>query len=121
MRCPSCDQTGYDPAKSCPHCRFRGDPELVQALAHIDWVLGEIDAWRAYEAHPVTKERLRKRYTARQRQLEIELGLRLKHIEGCGSVRQGSAHPRCARSIVGATSPESACCAAARFPGGRRS
>jgi hypothetical protein len=50
----------------------------------------------------------------------IELGLRLKHIEGRVSAPQGSAHPRCARSIAGATRPESACFEAARFPGGRR-
>ena len=77
MRCPSCDKSGYDPAKPCPNCRFSGDPGLVEELVHIDWILGEIEAWRAFEAHPVTKERLAKRYAARQRELEIELGLRL--------------------------------------------
>ncbi|MBN1584503.1 MAG: hypothetical protein JXA89_27605, partial [Anaerolineae bacterium] len=77
MRCPSCDQASYDPSKPCPNCRFSGDPGLVEELAHIEWMLGEIDAWQAFEAHPVTQKRLKKRYAARQRELEIELGLRL--------------------------------------------
>ena len=47
----------------------------------------------------------------------IELRLRLQHIERCVQRGPGSAHPRCARSIAGATMPQNACCEAGQgFP-----
>ena len=50
----------------------------------------------------------------------IELGLRLKHIEGCVQRGRGSVRPRSVRSIAGATKPQSVCCEAAGFPGRHR-
>ncbi|MBN1933410.1 MAG: hypothetical protein JW934_02030 [Anaerolineae bacterium] len=77
MRCPSCGEAGFDPGESCPNCRFNGDLDLVIELTHINWVLGEIDAWQTFEAHPATRQQLKNHYAIRQRELEIELGLRL--------------------------------------------
>lgn len=75
MHCPRCGQPSYHLAEPCSQCQFTGDPALIEELAHVDWVLDEIDDWQLLEAE--ARQLLEQKYTARQRELEITLGLRL--------------------------------------------
>ena len=74
MRCAKCGQPLWSPFRRCPHCGFRGDPELVFSLLHVRWLLEEIEGWTALA--PAERERLRADYHARQQELEGRLGLR---------------------------------------------
>ncbi len=75
MRCASCDEPIYRLDEPCPHCQFKGDPALVEELAHVNWTLGEIANWRTLSA--ADRHKITLAYTARQHELEIKLGLRL--------------------------------------------
>ncbi len=76
MRCPSCNQPDYRPAAPCPDCQFSGDKVLVEELAHIQWLLGQIMSWRPADVSSSTRSNLQQRYSARQWELEVALGLR---------------------------------------------
>ncbi|MBN1889576.1 MAG: hypothetical protein JW850_16390 [Thermoflexales bacterium] len=75
MRCPSCDQANFTLGEPCPACGFTGEPALVEELARIDWLLDEIAAWQLPDK--AAQAAIRGQYQARQRELEIRLGLRL--------------------------------------------
>ncbi len=62
----------------CPGCGFSGPPEAAEELAHVRYLLAELDQWPSEVPglSPVAVARLRDRYTRRQRELEIALGLR---------------------------------------------
>jgi hypothetical protein len=75
MRCVSCDEPITHLAEPCPHCQFKGDPALVEELTHVNWLLGELVGWTTVSGD--IRHRLRQKYTARQRELLIGLGLRL--------------------------------------------
>lgn len=77
MRCPNCDYSAYQPSQPCPECHFAGDPVLIEELARIDWVLTEIDTWQALGVRSHDRQLIQQKYEARQRELEIALGLRL--------------------------------------------
>jgi len=68
MRCPSCDQPNYNPSEPCPNCQFSGDPALIEELAHLDWMLTEIDSWPSPDVPAEVRQQIRKRYAARQRE-----------------------------------------------------
>jgi len=75
LKCPRC---GYDeliPPAPCPECDFTGSLSQIEELAHVRYLLGELAGWQ--ELSSVAKERLQKRYFQQQRELEIDLGLRL--------------------------------------------
>lgn len=76
MRCPSCNQPDYRPAAPCPGCQFSGDKALVEELAHIQWLLGQIKNWLPADVSSSTRSNLQQRYSARQWELEVALGLR---------------------------------------------
>lgn len=75
MRCPNCDYDTYHPLQACPRCHFRGEPALVEELAHIGWLLKESEAWPI--PAEASLELIRQKYAARQYELEVSLGLRL--------------------------------------------
>src|SRR5512147_236801 len=77
MRCPNCDQPTFYPPEACPICHFSGDPLLIEELNRVDWILTEIDTWPTLGVRPHDCTLIRQNYTARQRELEITLGLRL--------------------------------------------
>lgn len=77
MRCPRCDRPGYHPAEPCPGCQFGGDPALIEELAHVRWLLGQTSGWAEIGVGRASQEQIRLYYAARQRDLEIALGLRL--------------------------------------------
>jgi hypothetical protein len=74
MRCPRCSQEGLSPYAVCARCGFSGAPGQVEDLAHVAYLLGELETWR--EIGDSARDRLRTRYLNRRRQLEVDLGLR---------------------------------------------
>jgi hypothetical protein len=76
MRCVSCDEPINRLDEPCPHCQFKGDPALIEELTHVNWTLGEIANWQTLTA--ASRHKITQAYTARQRELEIKLGLRLR-------------------------------------------
>ncbi len=73
MRCPQCHREGLRPPDPCPHCHFSGDPALLEELAHVAYLLAEMEGWNL---PPSLLARLQNRYRRRQTALEIALGLR---------------------------------------------
>ncbi len=74
MRCPQCGREGLRPPTPCSKCRFTGDPALLEELAHVAYLLAELEGWA--ELPPEAADRLRARYTGRRHELEVALGLR---------------------------------------------
>lgn len=77
MRCVRCDEPISSFTEPCPHCDFHGDPPRVEELVHIHWLLAQT---LALEKAGVSTTRLAHHYRARQRELEIELGLRARSL-----------------------------------------
>ncbi|MFQ5575434.1 MAG: hypothetical protein ACE5G8_00445 [Anaerolineae bacterium] len=77
MNCPNCDHQPFSPADPCPVCRFSGDPALLEELAHLDWLLDEMESWPAAGLTKQARRKLYDTYLARLRQIEITLKLRL--------------------------------------------
>ncbi|MDY7077796.1 MAG: hypothetical protein SXV54_12820, partial [Chloroflexota bacterium] len=75
LKCPDCDHEGLIPPTLCPECGFSGPLSQVEELAHVRYLLGELDEWQ--DISTAAKKRLQARYLRRRRELEIELGLRL--------------------------------------------
>jgi len=75
MRCPNCSHEGLRPPVPCPNCRFTGDPALVEELAHVAYLLSELESWTDLPSD--VAEALRIRYHLRRNELEVSLGLRL--------------------------------------------
>ncbi|MEW5718478.1 MAG: hypothetical protein AB1817_07630, partial [Chloroflexota bacterium] len=73
MRCVKCDEPISRLDEPCSHCQFHGAPALVEELSHVNWLLDQIDALRKLG---IPDKRLADFYRARQRDLEIQLGLR---------------------------------------------
>ncbi|HNT75264.1 MAG TPA: hypothetical protein PKH77_09615 [Anaerolineae bacterium] len=76
MHCPKCRQPNYRPDAPCPYCGFETDPVRLEELTHIRWLLRELESWHRLAVPEPLLKRLQNSYTARQRTLEIELGLR---------------------------------------------
>lgn len=77
MRCVKCAEPILNLVEPCPHCQFHGDPVLVEELIHVQWLLGQINALKKIG---ITTDRLTQYYAARRRELEIQLGLRLRAL-----------------------------------------
>ncbi|NJN99423.1 MAG: hypothetical protein HC875_37660, partial [Anaerolineales bacterium] len=78
MHCPNCAHPNYDLLQSCPACHFSGDPLFIEELDRIEWLLAEIDQWEpGLGVSPENLNLIRQKYTARRRELEITLNLRL--------------------------------------------
>lgn len=74
MRCPRCDHAPFNPYAACPTCEFQAEPERLEALSHLRWLLDEIGGWPQLD--PAAAQALRRQYEDRLERLEIELGLR---------------------------------------------
>ena len=73
MRCVKCNEPIARLDEPCPHCQFHGDPARVEELSHVKWLLEQTDALKKLG---IANPRLTTFYRARQRELEILLGLR---------------------------------------------
>ncbi len=78
MQCPRCGRGDWAPPAPCPDCEFAGPPEAAEELAHVRYLLAELDRWPSEipGLSPTAVARLRARYTRRQRELEVALELR---------------------------------------------
>ena len=78
MQCPRCKgplfHEGPIDQATCSDCGFSGASSLLEELAHIRYLLGELAGWRGIA--PAVRERLRTRYLRRREELEVTLGLR---------------------------------------------
>jgi len=74
MHCPRCNRDGFRVEAACPACGFHGPPDTLRELDRLTFLLAEMETWR--EVPPKARRSLRRRYEARRRQVEIELGLR---------------------------------------------
>ncbi len=74
MKCPQCGRGDWTPPGPCPDCGFSGPAEAVEELAHLRYLLAELEGWA--EIPGGLRERLRARYVRRARELEVALGLR---------------------------------------------
>ena len=79
MQCPRCGHEGPIDRVTCSECGFSGESALLEELAHLKYLLGELAGWR--EIAPAVKERLRTRYLRRREELEVALGLRLPPLD----------------------------------------
>ncbi|MBI5033513.1 MAG: hypothetical protein HZB51_23575 [Chloroflexi bacterium] len=77
MRCVKCDEPIRNLNEPCAHCHFQGDPALGEELLHVKWLLGQVETLNRLGIRTV---RIVQHYTARQRELEIQLGLRLASL-----------------------------------------
>jgi len=75
LRCPNCGHEGLRLPTPCSHCRFTGDPTLVEELAHVAYLLSELERWTGLPRD--TAEDLHGRYTRRRNELQVTLNLRL--------------------------------------------
>ncbi|MFQ5614558.1 MAG: hypothetical protein ACE5H9_20750, partial [Anaerolineae bacterium] len=74
MHCPRCDHSPFNPNEACAQCSFQADPARLEELAHIRWLLAEIDGWP--ELPPEARAALKSQYRERRESLEVKLGLR---------------------------------------------
>jgi hypothetical protein len=74
LKCPRCGDEKLVPPDPCPNCSFSGPPVQIEELGHVRYLLKELAGWQ--DLGQTARDRLRARYLRRQRQLEIELGLR---------------------------------------------
>lgn len=74
MHCPRCNQGEVDGGVACTHCGFTGPPDQVEELAHVIYLLDELETWRGIRKSD--RSWLRARYLRRRQELEIALGLR---------------------------------------------
>lgn len=77
MHCPKCQQSDYSPEKPCSKCQFSGETALIEELAHINWILIDLETWGKAELPTIAWLHFREQYETRKKNLEIELGLRL--------------------------------------------
>ena len=76
MHCPKCQRSGYSPDQPCSNCEFSGDAALIEELAHIHWVLDDLDTWGKTDLPAVAWLQFREKYETRRQNLEIDLELR---------------------------------------------
>jgi len=74
MRCPRCNHKGFSLSTPCSRCGFSGPAAQVEELAHIAYLLGEIESWAGIE--PTALGEVQGRYLRRRKELEVSLGLR---------------------------------------------
>lgn len=74
MRCPNCNQSGYQFPQPCPHCQFNDPSRLTDELGHINWLLAQIEQWDMLNQR--ARRRLQAQYVAQKKRLEVALGLR---------------------------------------------
>ena len=77
MRCVKCDEPIARFDEPCSHCQFHGNVALVEELEHVRWLLSQVDVLNKLGIRTL---RLSQHYTARQREIEIQLGLRLAKL-----------------------------------------
>jgi len=60
---------------NCPKCGFHGDPNKIDELTRLEWLLREMDAWVGLGILKQIPKRLQKHYVTRQQEIQFDLGL----------------------------------------------
>lgn len=74
MRCPSCNQAVDGFSQPCPACGLSGEPDQLEELARLKWLLAEMAGWSF--SVETDRQQLEAGYRARCDELEMALGLR---------------------------------------------
>ncbi len=74
MKCPRCGCEEFSFSAPCPECGFSGSLAEIEELAHVQYLLDELSTWQ--DVPDVVRERKRKQYARRQRELQVALQLR---------------------------------------------
>jgi hypothetical protein len=75
MDCPRCRHPSFISTGICPKCGFQANPEQIEKLARLDWLLSEMDGWVEQGVLPEFPEKLQQHYTSRREELRGDLGL----------------------------------------------
>jgi hypothetical protein len=76
MQCPKCERENFDRGKPCAGCGFRGDESKLEELAHLQWLVAQIDRWEALDIDASAVTKLREVYNAYLKDMEVAMGLR---------------------------------------------
>ncbi|NUQ83679.1 MAG: hypothetical protein HUU11_03105 [Anaerolineales bacterium] len=75
MHCPRCKHPDFVSSGTCPKCGFHGDPDQIEELSRLEWLLREMETWVGQGILKQTPKRLQKHYTTRRHELLTDLGL----------------------------------------------
>lgn len=75
MQCPRCNHPDFVATGTCPRCGFQGDPNQIEQLSRLDWLLREIDTWVDLGFYKNTPQRLNRHYINRRQEIRSALGL----------------------------------------------
>lgn len=75
MLCPRCRHSNFVSKGTCEKCGFYGDPDQIEELSRLNWLLGEMDAWVEQGILKNFPKRLQKYYQTRQQEVKSELRL----------------------------------------------
>jgi len=75
MHCPRCKYPNFAPNGTCPQCGFRGDPDRIEELTRLEWLLSEMDVWVAQGILKQIPKRLQKYYQIRHQKTRSDFGL----------------------------------------------
>lgn len=75
MHCPRCKHPDFVSSGTCPKCGFHGDPDQIEELSLLEWLLREMETWVGQGILKQTPKRLQKHYSTRRRELLTSLGL----------------------------------------------
>lgn len=78
MFCPKCQSGNFETNKPCPNCGFQGDEARLTKLDHFQWLLSEMDGWKQLNVGAGFISLLKEHYSARLKEEQITLGLRLR-------------------------------------------
>jgi len=74
LKCPRCGHDKLIPPTPCSECGFSGSLAEIEKLGHVQYLLDELAGWQ--DIPPATRDQLQKRYSRRQRELQVALELR---------------------------------------------
>ena len=75
MHCPRCRQSDFVSDGTCPKCGFHGDPDQLEELSRLNWLLSEMDTWVEQGILKNFPKQIQKHYLTRQQEVKSELRL----------------------------------------------
>jgi hypothetical protein len=77
MQCPKCQREKFNVEKPCAGCGFHGRATQLEELGHLQWLLDQLEEWETFDIDASAVSKLREIHTARLREMQVELSLRL--------------------------------------------
>jgi len=75
MHCPRCRHSNFVSNGTCPKCGFHGDPDQIEELSRLGWLLSEMDSWVEQGILKNFPKRLQNHYLTRKQDVLAGLGL----------------------------------------------